>query len=445
MAVTDETGVTSAWHMRGNFAPVAEEITAEDLDVEGEIPPELNGSYLRNGFNPRNGPSDHWFFGNGMVHGIQLSEGRARYRNRYVHTPYNDNNMSLMEAMMDPTASPANTNVIRHAGRILALEEAHLPWEIAGDLSTIGVYDFDGKLAGPMTAHPKICPKTGELLFFGYGMVERPYINYHRVSRQGELIQSEGIEIPNPVMMHDWNVTENFVVFMDLPLVFSMERAMAGGEAFGWQPEAGARLGVMPRDGCNDDISWYEIEPGYVVHPFNAHEAGEDIVLDVCRQPSIMEKGFDDFDESSQFWKWTIDTLAGTVKEEQMDDRYCDFPRVDDRLVGQPARYGYAMALNLVTDGVQFGTQLYKYDLGTGEASSHDFGTATRPGEPVFVPRSPDAAEDDGYVLAFVHDEPADESAFVILDAGDISAAPLAKVTLPQRVPYGAHGSWLAE
>ena len=182
MAVTDETGVTSPWHLRGNFAPITEELTLDDMEVEGAIPPDLNGVYMRNGFNPRSGVSDHWFFGNGMIHAVELSEGRMKYWNRWVHTPYNDGDMTLMEAMMDPTASPANTNVIRHAGRILALEEAHLPWEVASDLSTVGVCDFDGKLAGPMTAHPRICPKTGEMLFFGYGMMERPYVNYYRVS-----------------------------------------------------------------------------------------------------------------------------------------------------------------------------------------------------------------------------------------------------------------------
>ena len=169
-------------------------------------------------------------------------------------------------------------------------------------------------------------------------------------------------------MMHDWNVTENFIIWMDLPLVFSMEQAMAGEEAFGWQPDAGARLGVMPRDGGNDDITWYEVDPCFVFHPFNAHEEGENIVLNVCRQPTAMAKGFNDFDESAVAYRWTIDTVAGSVKEEQLDDRWSDFPRVDDRLIGQPARYGYSMALNLVTDGVQFGTELYKYDFETGES-----------------------------------------------------------------------------
>ena len=180
-------------------------------------------------------------------------------------------------------------------------------------------------------------------------------------------------------------------------------------------------------------------------HPFNAHEDGEDIVLNVCRQPTAMAKGFNDFDESAQYWRWTIDTLASSVKEEQLDDRWSDFPRIDDRLIGQPARYGYSMALNLVTDGVQFGTELYKYDMESGDSWTHNFGPATRPGEPVFVPRSADAGEDDGYVVAFVHDEQADQSSFVVLDARDFDGEPVAKVTMPQRVPYGAHGAWLPE
>ena len=160
------------WHLQGNWAPVQEEKNIDELEVIGEIPKELNGQYIRNGMNPRSGYSDHWFFGNGMVHGINIQNGRASYKNRYVKTPYYEDDMDMMSSSFDLKASPANTHVIRHAGKILTLEEAHFPWVIDDNLNTIGYHDFNGKLDGPMTAHPRVCPETNELLFFGYKMME---------------------------------------------------------------------------------------------------------------------------------------------------------------------------------------------------------------------------------------------------------------------------------
>lgn len=444
MAVTQPTQELP-WHLRGNWAPVHDELTVTNLPVAGEIPRELNGIYIRNGMNPRSGWSDHWFFGTGMVHGVELADGKASYRNRYVKTPYYEKEMDILSAISDPQASPANTHVFRHAGRILALEEAHVPWEIDRQLNTVGPVDFGGKLRRAFTAHPRICPETNEMLAFGYTMMQAPYLVYYRVAANGELVQFEPIDIPRPVMMHDWNVTRHHVVFMDLPIVFSVEH---GGFAF--KPECGARLGVMPRHGANSDTRWFEINPCYVFHPLNAHEEADTIVLYVCRQPHAMKGGFHNVgtlreDTSARLWRWTIDLAGGGVKEEQLDDAPGDFPRIDDRRVGLKARYGYTLGLVPMTGAPCYDRWIYKYDLQTGSRQRHDLGKNVRGGEPQFVPRAPDAEEDDGWVLLIAHDESANESALVILDARNIDAAPVAKVKLPRRVPYGAHGNWFAD
>lgn len=437
------------WHLFGNWAPVHEEIESAELSVRGEIPRCLNGQYIRNGMNPRSGYSDHWFFGNGMLHGITLSDGKASYRNRYVKTPYYLQDLNLMSAMGDLTASPANTHVVRHAGKILALEEAHFPWIVDDQLETVGPHDFGGKLKGPMTAHPRICPETGEMLFFAYTMLQPPYLTYHRVSASGELVQSEAIDIPNPVMMHDWNITRNYVIFMDLPLVFDLQAAMSGNPPFGFRPEVGARLGVMPRDGGNADIRWFDIDPCFVFHPMNAHEENGNIVLHVCRQEKAMVGGMDEIyagDETlGKLTRWTIDLAAGTVSEEKLDDAPVDFPRVDDRTVGLHSRFGYAMGLDSSAETLTFDRTLYKYDLDNGTRDVHDLGDGVHGAEPVFAARDTDAKDDDGFVLSFAHDENTDTSKFLILDAQNFSASPIAEITLPQRVPYGAHGSWLPE
>ena len=226
------------WHLRGNWAPVLDEIDAGPLRVRGEIPRELTGEYVRAGMNPKSGWSDHWFAGTGMLHGISLADGKARYRNRFVRTPYFDGDLNMATGR-DPVASPANTNIVRHAGRWLALEEAHLPWEVDADLGTIGAYDFGGRLNGAMTAHPRVCPVTGELLFFGYQLATRPYLTFYRADAAGALVEAMPSDLPNPVMMHDWNITRNQVIFMDLPVVFDLKAAMRGEPPMAFRPDAG--------------------------------------------------------------------------------------------------------------------------------------------------------------------------------------------------------------
>lgn len=431
------------WHLAGNFAPVRDELTVEGLRVEGEVPDALRGTYVRNGFDPRHGTSDHWFYGHGMLHAVDLTDDGARYRNRYVRTPYWEQGTADLHSLMAPENSPANTHIVPHAGSLLALEEVHAPYRVSHDLETLGMETFGGRITSAFTAHPKVCPETGELLAFGYSIVEQPYLNYYRVGPDGDLLQAEPIEIPNPVMMHDWNVTRNHVVFMDLPVRFDITKVGTGGPPFVFDPDAGARLGVMPRHGGNDDIVWHDIEPCFVFHPVNAHEVGDEIVLTVCRQRTAMSEGFDDFGDQARLWRWTVDTAAGSVREEQLDDRHVDFPRIDDRRVGLEARFGYIGELVPGHGHPAFGSRIFKYDLTTGEAEAHDCGPTAHIGEPVFAPAGPDAAEDEGWVLCFVYDDATDGSELRVIDARDMTGPPAARIHLPRRVPYGAHGSWL--
>ncbi len=435
------------WHLRGNLAPVFDEIDAFDLPVEGAIPPELCGRYLRNGPNPKSGTSPHWFLGNGMIHGVRLEGGKAVwYRNRYVKTPLlDDPDRPMVDASgnIDRRRSAANTHVISHAGRIFALEEGHFPFELTPELETAGHCDFGGKLATAMTAHPKICPETGELLFFGYSF-RPPYLTYHRVDATGKLVQSEPITVPGPTMHHDWNVTRNHVVFMDLPVCFDLQLAMQGTMPYRWQPEYGARLGVMPRTGRDADVVWYEIEPCYVFHPMNAFEDGDRIVLDVSRYPHMWQSDSNDF-ATATLWRFTIDRASGKVTEEQLDDRPCEFGRVADSVVSLKNRYGYALNTGAGPDGEGFGNSLLKYDLTSGKALEHVFGSGHNAGEGVFAPAGPNAAEDEGFVITYVYDAARNSSDLVILDAQRFDSKPVATVRLPRRVPAGFHGSWVPD
>ncbi len=422
--------------LAGNFAPVTDEVTATNLEVTGSIPPELSGRYLRNGSNPQSGASPHWFLGNGMIHGVELEGGKANwYRNRYVRTP-------LIEGVddgpnvHDRTRSFANTHVIGHAGKILALEEGHWPFELTNNLETVGAHNYGGKLATGMTAHPKLCPETGELLFFAYGM-SPPFLTYHRANAAGELVQSEEIEVKGATMVHDFNVTRNHVIFMDLPLIWDLAGA-ATGLPIRWSDEYGARLGVMPRNGSNADVVWYDIDPCYVFHPLNAYEDGNDIVIDVCR----MERTWagDGNDSPPVMHRWTIHQDTGKVSETPIDDRMADFPRVPDAVVGLRHRYGYVAEFG---DGQPAASTFRKYDFDTNTSDAHDLGAGRHGGEPVFVPAAGATAEDDGYLLSFLFDESTQKSELIIVDASNMAADPVARVHLPVRVPAGFHGSWV--
>ncbi len=323
--------------LQGNGRPVTEERTVTDLAVTGSLPAELDGRYVRNGANPLTGVADHPFFGDGMVHGVRLRDGKAEwYRNRYVQTPFIANpDIDILDpaVLMDVKASKANTNVIGHAGKIFALEEGHLPYVLDGELTTVGPTDFGGMLSSSFTAHPKICPVTGELLAFGYAAFE-PYLRYYRISADGTMVQNEDITVNGPTMMHDFNITQNHVIFMDLPAVFDLDMAMRGEMPIHWDDNYPSRLGVMPRNGTDADVRWYDINPCYVFHPMNAYEAGDKIVLDVARLDHIWRDSMMDF-PSPQFWRFTIDTTTGKVHEEQVDDRPGEF-HARRRLGGRP-------------------------------------------------------------------------------------------------------------
>jgi carotenoid cleavage dioxygenase len=245
-------------------------------------------------------------------------------------------------------------------------------------------------------------------------------------------------------MVHDTAITETQVVLFDLPVTFNLDAAMAGTAfPYEWNPDYGARVGLLPREGSAEDVRWCDVDLCYVFHPLNAYDLPDGrVVLDVVRHPKMFASDLRGPNEGEPtLERWTVDPAAGKVLEERIDDRGQEFPRVDERLVGLPHRYGYAAALGV--DAEQW--PLLKHDLQRGTTQEHDFGAGRVPGEGVFVPRGPDADEDDGWVMSIVYDGTSDSSELVILDAQDFGAAPVAHVHLPQRVPFGFHGNWVAD
>lgn len=435
--------MAQAYHVEATYAtPVSTEIETFDLPVEGTLPPELCGDYIRNGPNPKPGAkAGHLFMGDGMLHGIRIEQGRARaYRNRWVRTRQfvDDAPYIRWNGTIDLTVGSANTNIIAHGNRLLALVESSFPTEVTRELTTIGVYDFDGRLKAPFSAHPKLDPRTGEL--HGFGMQIRPgALSYHRIDASGTLLESRNIPVRGVTMMHDFALTERYATFMDLPVVFDMLLGLRGKFPYRWSDSYDARLGIVDRADPAAAVRWLEIEPCYVFHVLNAFESGERIVIDVVRYRELWRSGNDAFGPTT-LHRFTVDPAAGRVSEATLDERSIEFPRIDERLTGSPHRYGYAVAVGASGKG---SAELRKYDLTNGSSVDHDFGPGRVPGEAVFVPAA--AGEDAGWLMCYVYDAARDRSEFVLLDASNVAAPPVAVVPLPVRVPLGFHGNWIPE
>lgn len=441
-------------YLEGLYAPVDVEVTALDLEVTGALPVELDGRYLRNGPNPV-GPVDvanhHWFVGDGMVHGIRLRDGRAEwYRNRWVRS-------SAVAGVLGEPAAPgehpeqrsvANTNVIGHAGTTFAIVEAGgRPAELTDELDTVRFSDFDGTLRHGFTAHPKRDPRTGELHAANYWWMRPEVIDYTVVGADGRVRHQVDIPVPGNPMVHDCSITESAMVLYDLPVLFDLDLAMAGRTLpYGWSDAYGARLGVLPLGGGAEEVRWFEIEPCYVFHPINAFDDGDRVVIDVVRHPKMFATDHLGPNEGAPaIWRYVLDRSTGAATEAQLDDRAVEFPRVDERMVGRHHRFSWATGLGIGGDGeiVWPGNGLVRHDAASGESQARSFGPGRTVGEAVFVPRAADAAEDDGWYLALVHDAATDRSELVVIDAQDWLGEPVATVHLPVRVPLGFHGNWV--
>ena len=439
-------------YLAENFAPVQAEMTVEDLEVVGQLPEELEGRYLRNGPNPTgvlDSSTHHWFGGLGMVHGVRLRGGRAEwYRNRWVR------GARAAEALDEadiagppgPLGHNANTNVHGFAGTTWAtVEGGALPVELDYELSSLRRNDFFGTLRTGFTAHPKIDPETGEMhAICAAWPVLRDHVEYVVVGTDGRVRRSLNVPLTGMTMLHDMSLTERFAVIFDLPVTVDVELAMAGRFPYRWNPDHGARVGLLPRDGEASDIVWCDVGSCYVYHPVNAYDAPDgSVVIDVCRYERMFDKDINGpaGDTLPTLDRWTIDPVRRTVREERIDERTQEFPRCHPGRVARHYRFGYTAG---VGDRYAPGAT-YKHDLIAGTTSVHDHGLGRGSGEPSFVPRQGATEEDDGWLMSFVYDATKNVSELVVLDAQDLTVAPVARVLLPQRVPFGFHGDFVPD
>ena len=444
-------------YLSNNYAPVADEITVNDLNVIGAIPEELDGRWLRNGPNPIgevDPATHHWFTGNAMVHGVRIRGGRAEwYRNRWVR------GQREAEALGEPMptgpvhtefgAAGPNTSIGGFAGEIWALVEAGaVPMRMTPELDTIGYDDFSGTLPNGFSAHPKYDPASGELHAVCYTWPDlMDHVQYVVVGRDGKVSKVIDVPVDDMPMIHDMSITQNYALVYDLPVTVDIDLAMQERFPFRWNPDHPARVGLLSRDADNaDDIVWCDAPMNYLYHPLNAYEDEDGrVVVDVCSYDVMFHKDLNGplGDTTPVLDRWTIDPKTRTTKVEHVDERLHEFPRHNPQVGGTKHRFGYtAGATNGKAD--LFGAT-YKIDYDAGTILEHDHGEGRGGAEPVFVAKEGGSAEDDGWLMVAVHDATVDRSDLVILDAADFEGDEVARIELPRRVPHGFHGNWVRD
>jgi carotenoid cleavage dioxygenase len=456
-------------YLLGAFAPVFKEIVAEDLEVEGEIPKDINGIYVRNGPNPKFAPQGHyhWFDGDGMLHALQIREGKATYRNRWIRTkqfleeeangrvPWEGAMGNWLRNKNDggrlPLKDTANTAVGFHDGKLLA------GWYFCGDLYNIdpvtletrGVEDFNGTMKSKAMAHVKVDEVKNEMVFFDYGP-EPPYMTYGVVNGTGTVKHFAEIELPGSRLPHDMGITENYSILMDLPLYRSKSALRAGRSSLIFNRDLPSRFGVLPRYGDNSTVQWFEVDTCYIYHVINSWEEGDEIVMDTCvvinptpqvTQMSAMDKLNAYLRFEANIKRYRLNRKTGQATETWLDDRATEFPLINSRYTGRKSRYSYLQRFD--TSKVLRFDALVKYDSETNTTQTHEYGKGKLGTESPFIPAENASEEDDGYVITFVTDSADQTSEAIILDAKNIDREPLARIKIPQRVPLGFHGCWI--
>ena len=462
----------------GVWRPQYREYDAWDLDVEGEIPHDLAGTYLRN---TETAVFEairryHPFDGDAMLHSISFGGGEARYANRFVRTegflaeqeagrslwagitehPSNalaDHGWGARSMMKDN----ASTDVVVHRGEALAsfYQCGELYRLDPHTLETKGTTRWDDWFPNEgVSAHKRVDEHTGELLFFNYG-VEAPYMHYGVIDPDGHVATYIDIPLPGPRLPHDMMFTEHYSILNDLPLFWDPDALASGYYSNVFRRDLPSRFALVPRHGTTDDIRWFEADPTFVLHWTNAYEDGDEVVLDgffqhnptargVARSASINphHKGFETLDMNvlqARHHRWRFNLVTGETSEESLSDRCLEFPMISGQHVGRPYRYSYSARCS---HGLFAFDGLVKQDVTSGVEELWEAPDGTFVSETVVAPRLGSTAEDDAYLVTFSSDIVNDVSHCEIFDAADPAAGPICRVQLPERISSGTHATW---
>lgn len=459
----------------GPWQPNRREFDCLKPEIEGEIPSDLNGIYIRNTENPMMPALGryHPFDGDGMLHSLVFENGQCEYRNRLIQTDGIQAELAAGEPLWAglrerPSLSKrdgwgartrlkdsSSTDVVVHGG------VAATSFYQCGD-----IYEHDPRTLEPLgkanwlahitpdwgvSAHTKVDEATGEMLFFNYGQ-DFPYMHYGVVDAERNLVHYIPIELPGPRLPHDMAFTENYAILNDLPLFWDPDALAQGAYAVRFYPDLSSRFGIVPRRGSSDQVRWFDAKPTYVLHWINAYEDGDEIILDGytqdprkgIRTPGLPESlhPFSMLDINAigaHAYRWRFNLRTGAVKEYPLEDQLSEFGMINPSIAGKPYQYVWSMTAK---PGWFLFNGLVRLDVSTGERDSYTFPEGVFASESPMAPSSNNGRESDGYAVTLVTDMNTDSSACWIFDAADISGGPIAKVALPQRICVGTHSYW---
>lgn len=463
-------------YRQGAWTPNLTEYDARELEVlEGEVPTDLNGVYLRNTENPLFPALEryHPFDGDGMLHAVHFRGGKADYRNRLIPTRGLAEELAAGETLFagileDPALSKrpgwgarqgmkdaSSTDVVVHAGRALTTfyqcGDAYACDPVT--LEPLGRETWNGGFPEDwgVSAHTKVDERARELLFFSYAK-QAPYLRFGVVDASRNVVHHTDIELPGPRLPHDLAFTEHHVIVNDFPLFWDPKLLAKGihhPRLFGDLP---TRFGVLPRRAPGSEVRWFEAPPTYALHFVNAYEDGNEIVLDGYPQEdpaprrreddgpySMLMRYIDLHTLRTHLTRWRLDLGTGKVTTERLDERISEFPMIHGRYGGRRHRYVYAMTSK---PGWFLFNGLLKHDLERRETQSYEFPEGVFASESPFAPRSESldpSLEDDGHVVTLVTDTVHDRSECQIFDAKAISRGPVARLRLPERISSGTH------
>ncbi|HEY4211056.1 MAG TPA: carotenoid oxygenase family protein [Steroidobacteraceae bacterium] len=458
---------------RGWGAPLRVESDIRDLEVvQGEIPRDLNGSLYRAGPDrqyPSMAKQDVFIDGEGMAHRFHFQNGHVDYRSRWVR-----NERFLLQEQArrslfgryrnrytnDPSVAgknmgTANTNAVWHGRKLLILKEDSLPFELDPEtLETRGEWNYDGAVrAVSLTAHPKLDLHRNELCMFSYqarGDCTTDFA-FYIADADGKIVHEMWFNMPYPGMVHDFAVTDTHIIAPFFPLITDLEVLKQGGPFYRWHPDQHCHFAVFPRRGRTEDIRWFHGPAVSAGHMMNAHNEGSKLHLDLCLYQGNCFDFFPSYDGSPfkpsppQLTRLTFD-LAGQhdgFEAKLLSPVPCEMPKCDDRYMGKPYRYGYAICRSPTARAGDLGMGAVGcFDHQTGKLTTWSPGENCGVQEPNFVVR-PGAPEGEGYLLTLVNRFAANHSDLALLDARRLEDGPIALIRLPVRVRSTFHGMWV--